>query len=48
MVRASGDVMHGHSGIFTTYLTDFIRRVFIEANDRSHPQRQVAAQPGLR
>jgi len=48
VVRASGDVMHGHSGIFTTYLVDFIRRVFIEANARSHPRRQVAAQPGVR
>ncbi len=48
VVRASGDVMHGHSGIFTTYLVDFIRRVFIEANARSHPRRQVAAQAGLR
>jgi hypothetical protein len=48
VVRASGDVIHGHSGIFTTYLVDFIRRVIIEANARSHPRRQVAAQAGLR
>jgi hypothetical protein len=27
--------VHGHSGIFTTYLVDFIRRVVIEANARA-------------
>ncbi len=48
VVRASADVIYGHSGIFTTYLIDFIRRVIIEANARSHPRRQLAAEPGLR
>lgn len=41
-------MIHGHSGIFTTYLVDFIRRVIIEATARSHPRRQLAAQLGLR
>jgi len=35
VVRASDDVIHGHNGIFTTYLLDFVRRVVIEANVRS-------------
>ena len=46
VVRASGEVIHGHSGIFTTYLVDFIRRVVIEASARSlSSQRAVAARP---
>ena len=32
VVRASDEVVHGHSGIFTTYLVDFVRRVLIESN----------------
>jgi len=39
VVRASGDVVRGHSGIFTTYLMDFVRRVIIEASVRSRPPR---------
>src|SRR5262249_28167115 len=35
MVRASDDVVHGHSGIFTTYLLDFLRHVLIETNARA-------------
>ena len=35
VVRASDDVVHGHSGIFTTYLLDFVRRVIIEASSRA-------------
>jgi hypothetical protein len=35
VVRASNDVMQGHSGIFTTFLMDFVRRVIIEASVRS-------------
>ncbi len=35
IVRASDDVVHGHNGIFTTYLVDFVRRVLIEANART-------------
>ena len=38
VVRASDEVVHGHSGIFTTYLTDFIRRVMIESNAQHHLQ----------
>lgn len=34
VVRASDEVVHGHSGIFTTYLVDFVRRVLIESNAR--------------
>ena len=36
VVRASDEVVHGHNGIFTTYLVDFVRRVIIEAHARSH------------
>jgi hypothetical protein len=32
VVRASDEVVHGHNGIFTTYLADFVRRVIIEAS----------------
>jgi hypothetical protein len=32
VVRASDDVLPGHSGIFTTYIIDFVRRVILEAN----------------
>ena len=35
VVRASDEVIHGHNGIFTTYLIDFIRRVIIEASVRA-------------
>lgn len=35
VIRASDEVVHGHNGIFTSYLIDFIRRVIIEASARS-------------
>jgi len=35
VVRASNDVIQGHSGIFSTFLMDFVRRVIIEASVRS-------------
>ncbi|MGH7489648.1 MAG: hypothetical protein ACREMY_29210, partial [bacterium] len=34
VVRASDDVVHEHSGIFTSYLMDFIRHVIFEALER--------------
>ena len=34
VVRASDDVVHEHSGIFTSYLMDFIRHVIFEAMER--------------
>jgi hypothetical protein len=37
VVRAADEVVHGHNGIFTTYLLDFIRRVIIEANAAPAP-----------
>jgi hypothetical protein len=37
VVRASDEVVRGHSGIFTTALMDFIRRLVIEAGERRHP-----------
>ena len=36
VVRASDEVVRGHSGIFTTPLMDFIRRLVIEAGERKH------------
>ena len=38
VVRATDDVIHGHNGIFTTYLVDFIRRVIIEASAQARPK----------
>ena len=38
VVRASDDVIHGHSGIFTTYMIDFIRRIIIERGVRERPR----------
>lgn len=32
VVRTSDAVVHGHNGIFTSYLADFVRRVIIEAS----------------
>ena len=34
VVRASDDVVEGHNGIFTSYLTDFVRRIIIETSSR--------------
>jgi hypothetical protein len=34
VVRASDDVVSGHNGIFTSYLTDFVRRIIIESSSR--------------
>jgi hypothetical protein len=39
VVRASDDVVRGHSGIFTTYLLDFVRRIIIEASSRARAPR---------
>ncbi len=39
VVRASNEVVQGHSGIFSTYLIDFVRRVIIEASVRSRASR---------
>lgn len=36
LVRASDEVVHGHNGIFTSYLVDFVRRVIIESNAQHH------------
>ena len=41
VVRASDEVIHGHSGIFTTYLIDFVRRIIIERGIRSMPPKPV-------
>jgi pimeloyl-ACP methyl ester carboxylesterase len=38
VVRASDEVIHGHSGIFTTYMMDFIRRIIIERGVRERPR----------
>ena len=38
LVRASDEVVHGHNGIFTSFLLDFVRRVIIESNAQHHPR----------
>jgi len=35
VVRASDEVVHEHSGIFTSYLMDFVRHVILEGVERS-------------
>jgi hypothetical protein len=48
VVRASDEVVRGHSGIFTTALMDFIRRLVIEAVERRHSAQAVAPRPAPR